>query len=126
MILGGERLGAQSVQQWRSLGLPGVRLLNAYGPTEATITATLGEAGKEQDADHDRPAPWRAPNVTFWTGGGQPVPVGVAGELHIGGPLLARGYLNRPELTEERFVPDPFGPSPEGVCTGPVTWCDTW
>ena len=112
VILGGERLGAQSVQQWRSLGLP-VRLVNAYGPTEATITATLGEAGMEQEPiTIGRPLPGR--RVYILDGAGQPVPVGVAGELYIGGSLLARGYLNRPELTEERFVPDPFGPRPGG------------
>ena len=55
-ILGGERLGPRSVQQWRDLGLDGARLLNAYGPTEATITATLGEAGEEEEPDHHRPA----------------------------------------------------------------------
>jgi len=110
MILGGERLGAQTVEQWRSMGLP-VRLLNAYGPTETTITATLGEAGKEQGPiTIGRPLPGR--RVYILDQHGQPVAVGVVGELHIGGPLLARGYLNRPELTRERFVPDPFGAQP--------------
>ena len=113
VILGGDRLRAESVEQWRSLGLTGVRLLNAYGPTEATITATLGEAGAEQGLiTIGRPLAGR--RVYILDGRGQPVPVGVAGELHIGGALLARGYLNRPELTEERFVPDPFGPQPGG------------
>ena len=108
VILGGERLAAQAVQQWRELGLQGVRLLNAYGPTEATITATLGEAGEEQEPiTIGRPVAGRS--VYILDRGGRPVPVGVLGELHIGGPLLARGYLNRPELTRERFVRDPFG-----------------
>jgi len=112
-ILGGERLGAHAVHQWRELGLGGVRLLNAYGPTEATITATLGEAGAERGPiTIGRPLAGRSAYIL--DRGGQPVPVGVAGELHIGGPLLARGYLNRPELTTERFVPDPFGQRPGG------------
>ena len=106
VILGGERLAAQAVQQWRELGLPGVRLLNAYGPTEATITATLGEAGEEQEPiTIGRPVAGRS--VYILDRDGRPVPVGVLGELYIGGPLLARGYLNRPELTRERFVRDP-------------------
>jgi amino acid adenylation domain-containing protein len=113
VILGGERVGAQAVQEWRELGLTGVRLLNAYGPTEATITATLADAGSEQERiTIGRPLPGRS--VYILDGGGRPVPAGVWGELHIGGPLLARGYLNRPDLTGERFVPDPFGAEPGG------------
>ena len=78
VILGGERLGAQAVQQWRELGLQGVRLLNAYGPTEATITATLGEAGEEQEPiTIGRPLAGRS--VYILDRGGRPVPVGVAG-----------------------------------------------
>jgi amino acid adenylation domain-containing protein len=55
VILGGERLATQAVRQWRDLGLSGVRLLNAYGPTETTITATLGEVGKEEPITIGRP-----------------------------------------------------------------------
>ncbi len=113
VILGGERLTAQAVREWRELGLPGVRLLNAYGPTETTITATLGEAGEEEDPiTIGRPLPGRT--VYVLDHGGQPVPAGVLGELHIGGPLLARGYLNQPTLTKERFGPDPFAARPDG------------
>jgi amino acid adenylation domain-containing protein len=113
VILGGERLAAQAVREWRELGLPGVRLLNAYGPTEATITATLSEAGEEQEPiTIGRPLPGRS--VYILDDGGQPVPAGVLGELHIGGPLLARGYLNQPVLTKERFIHDPFGRQPDG------------
>ena len=113
VILGGERLTAQAVQQWRELGLRGVRLLNAYGPTEATITATLGEAGQEQEPiTIGRPMAGRS--VYILDRVGRPVPVGVLGELHIGGPLLARGYLNQPGLTKEHFVSDPFGAQEAG------------
>ncbi len=113
VILGGERLTAHAVREWRELGVPGVRLVNAYGPTEATITATLAEAGTEPGpVTIGRPLPGRA--VYILDDGGRPVPAGVPGELHIGGPLLARGYLNQPALTKERFVPDPFGGQPGG------------
>ncbi len=107
VIIGGDRLDRQTVRQWGELGLSGVRLVNAYGPTETTITATLGDAG----ADGDRitighPLPGR--RVCVLDRRGHPVPPGVIGELHIGGDLLARGYLNRAELTAERFIADPF------------------
>ena len=107
MILGGERLSTQAVRQWRLLGLPTVRLVNAYGPTETTITATLGETGLEQERiTIGRPLPGRT--VYILDRYGRPSPVGVTGEVYIGGALLARGYLNQPRLTSERFVPDPF------------------
>lgn len=113
VILGGERLTIQMVREWRGLGLPGVRLLNAYGPTEATITATLAEAGTEQEPiTIGRPLPGRS--VYVLDNGGRPVPAGVLGELHIGGPLLARGYLDQPALTKERFVQDSFAAQPDG------------
>ena len=112
LILGGERLTDQAVREWRELGLAGVRLLNAYGPTEATITATLAEAGDETEpVTIGRPLPGRR---VYILDDGRPVPTGVLGELHIGGPLLARGYLNQPALTKERFVPDPFDAQPDG------------
>jgi len=113
VILGGERLSAQAVREWRELGVPGVRLLNAYGPTEATITATIAEAGDEPEpVTIGRPLPGRS--VYILDDGGRPVPTGVLGELYIGGPLLARGYLNQPELTKERFVDDRFAARPGG------------
>jgi amino acid adenylation domain-containing protein len=113
VIVGGERLGPRAVQLWRELALPGARLLNGYGPTESTITATFGEAGQEHEQiTIGRPLPGR--NVYILDPGGRPVPARVVGELHIGGALLARGYLNRAELTAERFVADPFGPGPGG------------
>ncbi|HTZ08388.1 MAG TPA: amino acid adenylation domain-containing protein, partial [Acidimicrobiales bacterium] len=113
VVVGGERLRGVTVRGWEQLGLDHVPLLNAYGPTECTITATLGEVGGAHEAvTIGRPLPGRTLYVL--DPGGQPVPAGVAGELHVGGPLLGRGYLGRDELTAQRFVPDPFGPDPGG------------
>jgi thioesterase domain-containing protein/acyl carrier protein len=87
---------------------PGRRFFNAYGPTEATVLATLGAVA----GDGSRPSigrPLAGTYVRLLDGGMEPVPAGVAGELYLGGPGLARGYLGHPELTAERFVPDPGG-----------------
>ena len=112
MILGGERLGAHLLAEWRELGVQ-TRVLNAYGPTEAIITATLSEAGEERGlVTIGRPLPGR--KVYVLDQAGQPVPVGAVGELYVGGNLIARGYLNRPDLTDERFVADPFDPGGSG------------
>ncbi|MCP4573218.1 MAG: amino acid adenylation domain-containing protein, partial [bacterium] len=109
--VGGDVMPAAAAGRWP---LSGVRLVNAYGPTEATITATAfavppAAAGCGHRVPIGRPLAGRA--VYVLDRRGRPVPAGVAGELHLGG-LLARGYLARPALTAERFVPDPLSGDP--------------
>jgi non-ribosomal peptide synthetase component F len=90
-------------------------LLNGYGPTETTVLASLHRISCEPaSARAEVPIGRPIADVTarVLAGGGEPVPVGVAGELLIGGAGVARGYLGLPELTAERFVPDPFGRRP--------------
>nr|WP_301542280.1 non-ribosomal peptide synthetase [Pyxidicoccus fallax] len=109
LISGGEACTAEVVAKWA----PGRHFINAYGPTESTVIATLHTCVP----DGQRPPLGRAlSNTRLYVLDGhlRPVPVGVPGELFIGGVGLARGYLGRPELTAERFVPDAFGTTPGG------------
>ncbi len=99
LILGGETCPADLSARWRR---PGRRILNTYGPTEATVVATGGELEPNRPVTIGRPiANYR---VFLLDERGEPVPPGEAGELCIGGAGVARGYLNRPELTREKFV----------------------
>ncbi|KRV49163.1 non-ribosomal peptide synthetase [Wenjunlia vitaminophila] len=97
--------------QDRFLARSRAELHNLYGPTEAAIDVTAWACRDDGD---QRPVPIGFPiantRVHVLDRLLRPVPVGVPGELHIGGRNLARGYLNRPELTAERFVEDPFAP----------------
>jgi amino acid adenylation domain-containing protein len=117
-IIGGDTILPETVRLWQRTPLGGARLLNAYGPTEAAITSTTfqipdGFYDREQSLQRipiGRPVSHRSTCILDQHG--NPLPTGVPGELHIGGPLLARGYLNQPALTAEKFIPDPYSGSP--------------
>ncbi|MGH3165427.1 MAG: non-ribosomal peptide synthetase [Trebonia sp.] len=112
VVLAGEGLSGQHMAQLRSW-IPGRRIANIYGPTEATVyvTAWFSSAADEAAPPIGRPLDnTRAFVLDKWL---CPVPVGVEGELYITGAGLARGYFNRPGLTAERFVACPFGAAGE-------------
>ncbi|GAK54267.1 NcpB protein [Candidatus Moduliflexus flocculans] len=105
VISAGEACSAEIIQRWSA----GRHFINAYGPTEATVCATMNE---QVDSIHPSNIGRAIPGVALYilNSSLQPCPIGVPGELHIGGIALARGYLNQPELTAERFIPNPFSP----------------
>ena len=112
-IVGGDTMLPEFLELWSRTPLNSARLINAYGPTETTITATAFDIapGAVADATLKRIPVGRplANRETYILNRyGNPVPVGVSGELHIGGDCLARGYLNRADLTADNFVPNPF------------------
>jgi amino acid adenylation domain-containing protein len=114
VIIGGERVSAEKLALWQTHGIP---LIHVFGLTEVTVTSTVYRL--EPWAD-----PWSAAGelpigrpvgnarVYLLDSAGQPAPIGVSGELYLGGEGLARGYLNRPDLTAQRFVPDLFAAEP--------------
>ncbi|MDP1796741.1 MAG: amino acid adenylation domain-containing protein, partial [Planctomycetaceae bacterium] len=104
IVSAGEACTLGLVARWA----PGRRFINAYGPSEVTVCATL-TACHAEDTSLTIGGPIPNAAVYVLDGSMQPVPIGVSGELCIGGAGLARGYLNRPALTAERFVPSPFG-----------------
>jgi len=109
LISAGEACSVQLARKWYKR----VRLLNAYGPTENTVCATRYFV-KSEPSGTTVPIGRPIGNVQTYILNKEMtvIPVGVPGELFIGGISLARGYLNRPELTAERFVPNPFGAEP--------------
>ncbi|MEL7400422.1 MAG: amino acid adenylation domain-containing protein, partial [Pseudomonadota bacterium] len=113
VIIGGEKVQPQIVQQWQQITKGrDVRLLNTYGPTEATVVATFYEVASDWQYVPGIDVPIGRPlgNVESYILDAhmQLAPLGVAGELYLGGLGLAAGYLNRPQLTAERFVAHPF------------------
>ncbi len=111
VIIAGEQLQmtAQVVRLFERL--PNCRLVNQYGPSESHVVSAYVLAHSPQSWPMAPPIGRPIANTKLYVLDSlmQPVPVGVVGELHIGGRALARGYLHRPELTAERFVPSPFG-----------------
>ncbi|GGA41733.1 hypothetical protein GCM10010981_33430 [Dyella nitratireducens] len=110
LLVGGEAI---STALWQRLQqLAGIDVHNVYGPTECTVDATrclVQQTGETPVIGR----PLANTRVYILDAHGEPVPVGVAGEIYIGGAGVARGYLNRSELTAERFLPDPFADDPQ-------------
>ncbi|MEM1203338.1 MAG: amino acid adenylation domain-containing protein [Acidobacteriota bacterium] len=111
MMVGGEAVDAERLRAWAGLTGGRVRFFNHYGPTEATVCATLFET-RDASGVARSALPMGRPlgNVRVYVVGDdlRPVPTGAGGELVIGGAGVARGYLGEPAKTAEVFVPDPF------------------
>lgn len=117
VIIGGERVLPQIVQRWSQQVGTGVRLINTYGPTETTVAATWADltgANTNGEVTGDLPIGRPIPHASVYVldRQQQPVPVGVPGELYIGGLGVARGYRGRPDLTAVKFDSDPFSSRP--------------
>lgn len=114
LILAGEGLPWSLVEAARA-AKPGLRIQNHYGPTEISVAAMAYSVPDDLPAARGAFVPLGRPlggvQAYVLDAAGRPTPVGVPGELHIGGVGVTRGYVGRPELTAERFIPDPFGAS---------------
>lgn len=109
IILGGEAASWQLIEQIRQQA-PSSLIFNHYGPTEATVGVTTFVVENQQITTQTVPLgrPLANTQIYLLDEQLQPVPIGVPGELYIGGAGLARGYLNRSDLTAEKFIPNPF------------------
>ncbi|MES1034263.1 amino acid adenylation domain-containing protein [Bacillus velezensis] len=122
VFAGGEALSPLTAARFAAL-LPETMLIHGYGPTEATVDAAFYVCDRKRDSGRTRlPIGKPVPGARLYVldSGGTIQPAGVAGELYIAGTGVARGYLNRPELTEERFLDDPFYPGERMYQTGDI------
>lgn len=112
-VIGGENLLASQVSFWRD-NAPDTLLFNEYGPTETVVGCCVYQIKKEDPRDGAVPIGRPIANTKLYVldDRSAPVPVGIRGELFIGGVGVGRGYLNQPELSAQRFVPDPFSAEP--------------
>jgi amino acid adenylation domain-containing protein len=115
VLIGGEKVLPEPVRSWQKYVVKSgksdrLQLINAYGPTETTVSATLYRVPNTIDINGEVPIgrPLAHLQTYILDPHLQPVPIGVSGELYIGGDSLAKGYLNRLELTNEKFIPNPF------------------
>nr|WP_282707244.1 AMP-binding protein [Pseudomonas syringae] len=115
----GDALSAQKLKLWDEMRPAHTRLINTYGPTEATVSCTAAYvshdavAGSEGSGNATIGKPMANTRIYLLDARQQPVPYGVAGEIFVGGDGVARGYLNLAEVNAERFLADPFSSSPD-------------
>lgn len=112
-IIGGENLLTEDIAFWREFA-PDTMLVNEYGPTETVVGCCIYQVPIGENLSTSVAIGNSIANTQLYVLDQhcQPVPIGVAGELHIGGLGLARGYLNQPELTAQKFIPNPFSDKP--------------
>ncbi|MFN0085321.1 MAG: amino acid adenylation domain-containing protein [Blastocatellia bacterium] len=115
VIVGGEKTSASAYAAWCAWAPENVRWINTYGPTEFTVSATMHEPSRKAGAGMEIPIGRPLPNTLAYVLdlAGHPAPVGVDGELYLGGVQAARGYWNRPELTAGKFVRASFPGGPD-------------
>lgn len=108
-IIGGENLTAQHIAFWQKFA-PETLLVNEYGPTETVVGCCIYKVPDNKHSSGSIPIGRPIANTQLYilNENLQPQPIGIPGELYIGGAGLARGYLNRPELTAEKFIANPF------------------
>jgi amino acid adenylation domain-containing protein/non-ribosomal peptide synthase protein (TIGR01720 family) len=113
LILGGEALTGKNLSWWTKYA-HGTRIINEYGPTETVVGCCVYEVSEKTRLEEAVPIGCPIANTQLYIldNALEPVPIGVQGELHIGGTGVARGYLNRPELTAEKFIQNPFSDDP--------------
>ncbi|HEX7640719.1 MAG TPA: condensation domain-containing protein, partial [Burkholderiaceae bacterium] len=117
VVVGGEKVSLESYRKWKQIAKPHQAWINSYGPTETTV---MSSAYSQLDDRGQQSNPTRVPigrpigntQIYILDAMQQPVPLGVSGEIHIGGTGVTRGYRNRPGLTAERFIADPFSGTP--------------
>ncbi|KAF9553720.1 hypothetical protein EC968_010200, partial [Mortierella alpina] len=117
VVLAGEALTPSILKPWfHTHTQDHPKVVNMYGTTETTVHVTYRLMTLEDSSQTTSTIGVRLPDLCTYVLNrcGQPVPVGVMGELYVGGAGVARGYLNRPDLTSERFLPDPFVKGHEG------------
>jgi len=107
VTVAGEACPTDLITQWSK----GRCLINAYGPSESSVCATATECLKNSEKVHIG-YPISNTQIYILNPGLHPLPIGIPGEIHIGGVGLARGYLDRPNLTTEKFIPNPFSSNP--------------